>query len=301
MNDALEHRCVRCGRRLHFSSAQSAPDTYPLSSALAGPVSRSGAATATARAFETYPGGAPMLAPEEIVQPDPQPSLFRETSNSPKVIPIPTLTPLRPSVREGQTVTRRVSPRPGSSRPSPSRPRPNSQTFSQQALDLQEAPAPVMAIHPGSEMHGELIFCDAPVAHPTHRMLAAAVDFSIVATSLALFLGVYAVLTIAVGNTSDIVIDRQTMLYVGGITAVFSLFYRMLFVLANGDTPGMRFAGLKLVDFDGRRPNREQRFIRQIAAILSLAACGLGLFWALVDEESLTWHDHISKTFPTAI
>jgi hypothetical protein len=23
------------------------------------------------------------------------------------------------------------------------------------------------------------------------------------------------------------------------------------------------------------------------------------LFWALVDEENLTWHDHISKTFPT--
>jgi hypothetical protein len=23
------------------------------------------------------------------------------------------------------------------------------------------------------------------------------------------------------------------------------------------------------------------------------------LVWALVDEESLTWHDHISKTFPT--
>ena len=26
---------------------------------------------------------------------------------------------------------------------------------------------------------------------------------------------------------------------------------------------------------------------------------GLGLVWALVDEENLTWHDHISKTFPT--
>jgi len=23
------------------------------------------------------------------------------------------------------------------------------------------------------------------------------------------------------------------------------------------------------------------------------------LVWALVDEENLTWHDHISKTFPT--
>jgi len=33
---------------------------------------------------------------------------------------------------------------------------------------------------------------------------------------------------------------------------------------------------------------------------LSLCSLGLGLVWALVDEESLTWHDHISKTFPTA-
>ena len=28
---------------------------------------------------------------------------------------------------------------------------------------------------------------------------------------------------------------------------------------------------------------------------------GLGLLWALVDEESLTWQDHISHTFPTPI
>jgi hypothetical protein len=25
----------------------------------------------------------------------------------------------------------------------------------------------------------------------------------------------------------------------------------------------------------------------------------LGMLWALVDEEALTWHDHMSKTFPT--
>jgi hypothetical protein len=25
----------------------------------------------------------------------------------------------------------------------------------------------------------------------------------------------------------------------------------------------------------------------------------MGLIWALVDEDSLTWHDHISSTFPT--
>jgi hypothetical protein len=53
------------------------------------------------------------------------------------------------------------------------------------------------------------------------------------------------------------------------------------------------------VDFDGRRPDREQRGVRQVAGLLSLLSAGLGLVWALVDEEKLTWHDHISKTFPT--
>jgi hypothetical protein len=61
----------------------------------------------------------------------------------------------------------------------------------------------------------------------------------------------------------------------------------------------MRFAGLRLVDFDGRSPERHQRMRRQLASLLSVLSAGLGLAWALVDEENLTWHDHISKTFPT--
>jgi uncharacterized RDD family membrane protein YckC len=84
------------------------------------------------------------------------------------------------------------------------------------------------------------------------------------------------------------------------VVAVLALFYRFLWGIADGDTPGMRFAGLRLVDFDGRKPAREARLLRQAAGLLSLGSLGLGLVWALVDEESLTWHDHISKTFPTA-
>jgi uncharacterized RDD family membrane protein YckC len=148
-------------------------------------------------------------------------------------------------------------------------------------------------------MHRELNLAGVPVAHPTHRMLAAFVDLSIVVVALGLFLGVYSLLTILVEGSDGIVIDRQTLPFVGAVTLVFALFYRFLWCLANGDTPGMRFAGLRLVDFDGRPADREQRCVRQIAAILSLAAAGLGLVWALVDEEKLTWHDHISKTFPT--
>jgi hypothetical protein len=39
--------------------------------------------------------------------------------------------------------------------------------------------------------------------------------------------------------------------------------------------------------------------VRALSACLSFCAGGIGLLWALVDEEKLTWHDHISKTFPT--
>jgi len=53
------------------------------------------------------------------------------------------------------------------------------------------------------------------------------------------------------------------------------------------------------INFDGKTPDRDQRLLRLGASVLSLASVGLGLMWALVDEEHLTWHDHISKTFPS--
>jgi uncharacterized RDD family membrane protein YckC len=81
--------------------------------------------------------------------------------------------------------------------------------------------------------------------------------------------------------------------------AVILVLYRGLWALVNRDTPGMRFAGLRLVDFDGRTPKRDRRILRQFAGVLSLVSAGVGLAWALVDEENLTWHDHISRTFPT--
>ena len=96
-----------------------------------------------------------------------------------------------------------------------------------------------------------------------------------------------------------IAMSHQNIPFFLGVGVVITLFYRFLWCMADGDTPGMRFAGLTLVDFDGRKPDREQRGMRQIAGILSFLSAGLGLVWALVDEESLTWHDHISKTFPT--
>ena len=77
------------------------------------------------------------------------------------------------------------------------------------------------------------------------------------------------------------------------------MFYGILWIWAGRETIGMRMTGLRLIDFDGLQPGRRDRVLRSLAACLSFCAGGIGLLWALVDEEKLAWHDHMSKTFPT--
>jgi uncharacterized RDD family membrane protein YckC len=281
MNDGEEHRCARCGRRLFMAAPRSAPDTYPLAS---GPRAAAAVATAAATApamtpfpEQQFPEGEES-APERAIY---QRSLFRDGLGSPKVIPIPTLNPLRTPSREDPS-SRGGAPRNAA-------PRSRRASDSQQALEFHETPG-----QPVHFTQAEGIGCDAQVALPAHRMIAAAVDTSVVLLGLGVFVGIF---FLAAGG--DMVLNRQTTPFLAGVAVVIGIFYRFLWTLANGDTPGMRFAGLRLVDFDGQRPDREQRGVRQVAGILSLLSAGLGLVWALVDEESLTWHDHISKTFPT--
>ena len=82
----------------------------------------------------------------------------------------------------------------------------------------------------------------------------------------------------------------------GSYVAVLIL-YKLLWSLGNGNTPGASWRGLRLLDLDGRPATREQRMSRLSSEVLSNAALGLGVIWALADREQLTWHDHISRTF----
>lgn len=289
INEVQERRCARCGRRLSSADGPSSRREFNPLDAQA-PVQ-----TATAPALQflrLVPD--PVERPQAERQPEPekenppqplepfryQPSLFRDM-NGPKVVPIPTLTPLRePGSREVRTAQRRQR--------NPQTPRRNSPSHLQENFDFHEETK-----HIPLEMQVEVIYCDAPVALPAHRIIAAAVDVSMVLIALGLFLGVF---YFAGG---EMVLNRGTIPFLIGVAAVIALFYRFLWCLTNGDTPGMRFAGLRLVDFDGRPPDRDQRGMRQVASVLSFISAGLGLVWALVDEENLTWHDHISKTFPT--
>jgi hypothetical protein len=76
-------------------------------------------------------------------------------------------------------------------------------------------------------------------------------------------------------------------------------FYGALFAFAGRETTGMHYTDLQLVTFDGFAVDGKSRAARLASTWLSLCSGGLGLLWALADEETLTWQDHISKTFPT--
>jgi len=225
----------------------------------------------------------PRPAPLEFQPaPESQPALFREPlQGGAKIIPIPTLTPFRPPEVE----PRKTRPR------SQAAPRSRKAT-NQQVLEFPDTGT----ISSGNDslLHEETIVCDAPVAPPMHRMIAVAVDTGLLSTAVVGFLAAFYL------TGGRLVLDRQTLPLLLGIAVVIAFFYRCVWCIAGTDTPGMRFAGLRLVDFDGRTPDRDQRTIRQVAGLLSVVSAGLGLVWALVDEESLTWHDRISKTFPTA-
>jgi uncharacterized RDD family membrane protein YckC len=200
--------------------------------------------------------------------------LFRDPINGPKVIPIQTLSPMRPKEAEGpKHISRKTTRRHAAG--------------SQQSLDFPSTPKSI-----GTQVEA-VIYCDSPVALPAHRAIAAAVDAAMILAAVAVFLGIFFV------SGGEIAFTRQNAPFFVAVGAVLTLFYRFLWCIADGDTPGMRVAGLRLVDFDGRTPDREQRGMRQLAGVLSFVSAGLGLVWALVDEENLTWHDHISKTFPT--
>lgn len=145
----------------------------------------------------------------------------------------------------------------------------------------------------GAEVPESTIYCDAPVAMPIHRIMAAALDGSMVLISLGIFLGIF---YLADGK---VVLNKMTLpFYLGAVFATLTI-YRGLWCMANCDSIGMRWSGLTLVTFDGARPQSRHRWNRMLTSYISAMAGTLGVLWCLVDEEKLTWHDHMSKTFPT--
>ena len=79
--------------------------------------------------------------------------------------------------------------------------------------------------------------------------------------------------------------------------AIVYLQYFALFTIFGGTTPGMMCRGLQVVSFSGDEPSARQLVLRSIGYVLSAGTGFLGFIWAVWDEDALTWHDRISRTY----
>ncbi len=278
-NDTEEKRCGRCGRRLDMAITRG--------ELLARPVTDAGPRSATAVAVQRARVAQP--------QPPPQVSLFPSVQPKARVVPI--------TGHPAPVGTPEASP----AAPKPARPARKITTVSPSAQQ------PLVFSNPGSfPAAGEFakaggngrpapvqeseIFTQAPVATAAHRSLAMLVDAGLVAAGVGVMLALF-----LYGVRTPISLDRTTGLGAAGLAVISALLYQSLLVIGNRDSVGLRFARLRLIDFDGRPPSRQKRLARTAASWLSAAPGALGIVWALLDEEHLTWHDHISKVFPTPI
>jgi uncharacterized RDD family membrane protein YckC len=86
---------------------------------------------------------------------------------------------------------------------------------------------------------------------------------------------------------------------VAGFLAVVATFvaYQWLFFRFGESTPGMMYAGIALCTLDDDNPTRPAMQRRVGALLLSALPLGLGLLWAVFDEDHLGWHDRISGTY----
>lgn len=130
-----------------------------------------------------------------------------------------------------------------------------------------------------------------PVATIEERRFAAAID----AAFLFFVLGAFLALFGAIGG--EFTVNKLTSAVCVATFAIVYLQYFALFTVFGGTTPGMMLRGLQVVSFSGEPPSPRQMLLRSAGYLLSAGTCFLGFLWSMWDEDTLTWHDRMSRTY----
>jgi len=272
-NGEDDHRCLRCGRRL-AGVVIAAPTGYSGANALAI------APAFDQKANETQEFAAPVGNQKAV-----QPPLFAGT-----VIPFDQIRQ-RVTGKAGQAFVAAEKPAdPPVAAPRVSAKKAAGPPVEQGSLDFVRA-----ALAPRTLKNDvpAQIYCEQTVATPQHRLVASAIDSAMILLGF----GVFALVLEFSG--SSLGSGKTFWMTMGGSLALISLLYGLIWAIAGRETAGMDMADLQLITFDGFPVDPRSRAIRFASTWLSFCSGGLGLVWAMADEENLTWHDHISKTFPT--
>jgi uncharacterized RDD family membrane protein YckC len=136
----------------------------------------------------------------------------------------------------------------------------------------------------------ELPLRTAPLAA---RAFSGLIDATVVLSAAGIFVMIFLAMNRALPES------RLALLYAALIPGLFFAAYEYLFLVYEGATPGMTLAGLELATFDRKYPSRLRRACRALAMMVSCVSVGLGFAWAALDEDSLCWHDRITRTHLT--
>jgi uncharacterized RDD family membrane protein YckC len=102
---------------------------------------------------------------------------------------------------------------------------------------------------------------------------------------------------VTVGDTSAAVGAIGLFLLGSLVITIFALLYFPFFWARGGATPGMKVAGIRIVnDRDGSRIGWGAALLRLIGFWVSGAVFYLGFIWILIDSRRRGWHDLLAGT-----
>lgn len=266
-NHTGDHRCSRCGRRLDESSAR--PAMFPIQQSAAAP----------ALYHFAVPEPPPEAQRPQLVRDLPRPAMDDATDGGAAIQPS-LFGPMELAPRRESAARTDV----------PAPPRRKFDRTLQRKLEFERR---IDSGQTSPQASQSAVYCQARVADAGQRCAAALIDTVLPGALLAVFIAA----SYVVSGQIDL---RPAALGVYAFAALAAIvLYRLVFCLGEVDTLGLKWTGLRLLDFDGHRPERRARLFRIAGGFVSLLSAGMGLAWALFDEERLTWHDHMTETFPS--
>jgi uncharacterized RDD family membrane protein YckC len=138
--------------------------------------------------------------------------------------------------------------------------------------------------------HIELPF---QAVHISQRLYAGLIDCAIVAAAA----GVFGAVTYRMLPRPPVI--KPVLIAAAGVLILLWAIYQYVFAMYGGATPGMRMLRIRLRTFKGGNLSWRHRRSRVIGLYFSTASLMMGLLWALVDVDTLCWHDRISRTYLT--
>jgi uncharacterized RDD family membrane protein YckC len=154
------------------------------------------------------------------------------------------------------------------------------------SIKLEAQPMDEPELHDATD--SQMVF---QLASISRRLTAALVDGALIGGAIA------GAAFVAAANIGHPLTAKIAEISVASAFLLACLLYQALFLALGEATPGMKCAGISLCTFDGQSTTAARSRRRLGALLLSVLPLGLGVAWALFDDDHLCWHDHLSKTY----